>query len=295
MMRTRLNHDRRVRHGHVDRAFTLMELLVTMTIIVIIAVLTIVSIRSVFLEARLSSGLSAVSASLGQARALAMKSGRPVLVAFYPALTDPGEQRISVVLAQWEGDTRVEDVDYMTGTYSQIFARFRPIDGVSPRLLPQGINVAGPFFFGGASSDGDSGFDWLVPTNLREPSEAPGRIVGVMFDAVGTMVTEIDSVDAEHVWIDFEPVWNSSTQQWEQSRSTSGTAVDDWYLLVEPDDEMNVTLVPYLAVFNERDARDRYDDTAWTDPDIRDSELSEYVRDFADRLHFNRYTGVAMQ
>ena len=72
----------------------------------------------------------------------------------------------------------------------------------------------------------------------------------------------------------------------------------EWFELSMPvtaTDEVVVNLVPFLAVFDDDDVRRTYDAAQWSDPGIRTADLSAYIDRRADRIHFNRYTGVAMK
>ena len=69
----------------------------------------------------------------------------------------------------------------------------------------------------------------------------------------------------------------------------------NFLLLRHPADEVAITLVPFLAVFDDRAAREMYDTTTWGSTPAREFDLSEFLDARATRVHFNRYTGVAMQ
>ena len=67
-------------------------------------------------------------------------------------------------------------------------------------------------------------------------------------------------------------------------------------------DETLVTVVPFLAVYDDEKARELRT-TDWTDQTDYEAELTgsltdsptAYINLRADRIHFNRYTGVAMK
>jgi hypothetical protein len=73
-----------------------------------------------------------------------------------------------------------------------------------------------------------------------------------------------------------------------------------WFVYKEPTDEPLVDLVPFLAVFNDAEARERFDAASWRGlavggsgsppPRIRDQSL--FVEEQSDRITFNRFTGV---
>jgi hypothetical protein len=65
------------------------------------------------------------------------------------------------------------------------------------------------------------------------------------------------------------------------------------------DDEPFVLITPYLAVFDDRDAREELDQAAWINTSqgaaYRGRDLTEFIDGTGRVLHFNRYTGVAME
>ena len=80
----------------------------------------------------------------------------------------------------------------------------------------------------------------------------------------------------------------------------SGPNNVDYFVYDEPTDEPLVDYVPYLAVFNDAEARERFTPSTWKGvniggngtppPRIRDQSL--FIEEQADRITFNRYTGV---
>jgi hypothetical protein len=74
----------------------------------------------------------------------------------------------------------------------------------------------------------------------------------------------------------------------------------DFTIYDEPLDEPLVDYVPYLAVFNEKEARERFPTTAsgWRGPKSGPSQArvfdhTSFINEQADRITFNRFTGVA--
>ena len=63
-------------------AFTLAELLVVMAIIALLATITVVAVGAIAKDARIASAKNTIVASLGNARAIAMKDNEVVMVAF---------------------------------------------------------------------------------------------------------------------------------------------------------------------------------------------------------------------
>jgi type IV fimbrial biogenesis protein FimT len=272
--------------------FTLAELLVVIGVIATLSALTLVSVRAIARDARLASATNTVTAALGNARALAMKRNTPVLVAFYPDL-DGTRSRVLVITAAATGDSAVADVVNIpwagAGRPGAVLDRFRTLPDLPIRSLPDGIKIAGPDY--AADLDGE----WLVMTDLsRQPTEAPGPVVGVMYGADGTTLLSNSATDSDFVWIDR----NDDGELERDGVSLLPGGSVDWFDLSTPvtaADEVVVNLVPFLAVFDDDEARRTSDPETWSDPAVRRADLSAYIERRADRIHFNRYTGVAMK
>jgi prepilin-type N-terminal cleavage/methylation domain-containing protein len=127
--------------------FTLAELLVVMGVIGVLSTLTLVSFRAIARDARMSSATNTLMAALDNARALAMKRNRPVLVAFYPRL-EGTKTRVDVITAASAGDGAALTVDNMPDAPAgvRVFDRFRPVPDLPVRSLPAGIKIAGPAY-----------------------------------------------------------------------------------------------------------------------------------------------------
>ncbi len=280
-----------------------------MGVIGVLSTLTLVSIRAITRDARLSSATNTVMAALGNARALAMKRNRPVLVAFYPRV-EGRKSRVDVMTAVWTGDSFVAEVSYPTRPNDRpVFDRFRPLPEAPVRSLPAGIKVAGPDYAGYADHAGlglDQDSVWLVMTELTKSGEAPGKLVGVMYAPDGTTLLNNAANDSDFFWIDLN---DSGILEMDLSGNSIVDPTDpqdrvfeippvNLFVFVElghPEDEVAINIVPFLAVYDDREAREMYDASTWGNPDERTRDLSEYINDRADRIHFNRYTGVAMR
>jgi prepilin-type N-terminal cleavage/methylation domain-containing protein len=100
------NHHPRV----ARRAFTLLELLVVMGILLVLATLTVISVGKVTRDAKLANATNTVVAALGTARAIAIRDNAYVMVTFRVAPDRrakalPREpQIIQVVTARWTGE-----------------------------------------------------------------------------------------------------------------------------------------------------------------------------------------------
>ncbi|MCH8152535.1 MAG: prepilin-type N-terminal cleavage/methylation domain-containing protein [Planctomycetes bacterium] len=258
-------------------AFTLVELLVVMGVIAVLATLTLVSVRAITDNARLSSATNTVMASLDNARALAMKKNTIVLVVFRARFEGNNKQVVEVVTAKWTGESYLN-------LGPAVVDRFVPIPDVPVRSIPAGIKVAAPRY--GPSADEDN--LWItqshLPTIDPQPGvgEAPGKIIGIMYGPDGTTITRNSQSDSNTSFVDF---------------NNDGELLfsDDINDQASENDEPFVAMAPFLAVFDDDEAREMFDSTAWEDIDIRRADLTEYITQFADRIHFNRYTGVAMK
>lgn len=286
----------------VRRGFSLTELLVAMGIIAIIAGITAIGIRNVTREARISSATNTISAALDSARALAIQRNRTVVVAFRPRLDRDGATRLEIITAEFAGDSEVRSI-LGTSPMPRIIDRFRPIPGIGRRELPRGIGVAGPFHAVDERA-------WLTSTDLGRPQEAPGRVIGIMYRADGTTVLQDSSRNTHFVWIDVnddgERYFDDGTNGVPPSNN-----INDWMTQKHPDDEPLIQMVQFLAVYDHDAAREWGDTSVWTNAqnwtgiqgnddwpvgaETREAELSLFITENAERIHFNRYTGVMLR
>lgn len=284
-------------HGrHRDRrGFTLIELLVVMGIIAVLGAITTLGYRTIARDAKLASGKNTVAAVLDNARGLAMKNNRIVLVTFRPRLEAYNKQRVEAVISQYTG----ESVRAQVGTGWQVVDRFAPIPGVPSRLLPEGIKVAGP----GYGSNADT--SWIVVSHLPRINqlsgngEAHGEIVGVMYAPDGTTLSRNTATDSARLFVDFD---NSGTQSWNgavvnYSAPIGAAQFNGQYFEHRLDsDEPYIAIAPFLAVFNDEDARSLYDIDAWLNAPLqRNADYTDYISRNVDPIYFNRYTGVVMK
>ncbi|MCH8164475.1 MAG: prepilin-type N-terminal cleavage/methylation domain-containing protein [Planctomycetes bacterium] len=291
-------------------AFTLVELLVVMGVIAVLATLTLVSVRAITDNARLSSATNTVMAALDNARALAMKKNTIVLVVFRPRFEGNNKQVVEIVTARWSGEAPTAWVSY-SPPLLQVVDRFVPIPDVPVRALPPGTKVAGPSY--GAGED----LVWVTQSHLPAIDqssglgEVRGQLIAVMYSADGTTLTRNSQTDSARTFVDFN---NDGIQD------VAGSSID--YNIIPPptiavsdfneayfdhrfeNEETYVSVVPFVAVYDDDQARETYGDDDWNDPQQYLGELTNndpnnpplgYIAQFADRIHFNRYTGVAMK
>ena len=324
------------------RAFTLLELLVVMGIMMILAVLTAISVGKVTRDAKLANATNGVVASLGSARAIAIRDNAYVMVTFRVAPSRqsravPREpQVVQIVTARWTGEVVTTNTPLPTpNTYGaelmvdDVFAdRFVPVPGVPTRDLPAGVLIAGPAFgFVRDDSVGQNDRQWRTQprfagtTNMAvtPPTFTPdlartelGWAIGVLFGPDGRVLSrnpqQVLEVETSppgtnpnayvKAFVDYD---GNGFPERGTTSAYGGAAVNvDYFIYDEPRDEPLVDYVPYLAVFNDAEARDRFNSSAWKGtaigsngsppPRIRDQSL--FIEEQSDRITFNRYTGV---
>lgn len=268
--------------------FTLIELLVVMGIIVILIGLTVISVGAVARESRLSSGTNTVKAALGTARALAMKNGRITLVTFRPRIEGDREQYLEALFAEYSGQSLINRFD---PNNIELVDRFVPVAGSEILAIPKGIKVAQPWY--GNNAD----LIWITQSHIPAvvlAGEAPNRLVAVMFAPNGELITRNSRTDSTRVFVDFN---NDGLQRQGGTDFNNVTAWPDRFFFqqTQVDDEPFLNFAPMLAVFNDDQARERYDTTAWSDDATRNLNLTAYITEYANRVIFNRYTGVVMR
>ncbi|MEE9129380.1 MAG: prepilin-type N-terminal cleavage/methylation domain-containing protein [Phycisphaerales bacterium] len=264
--------------GRARGGFTLIELLVVMGVIAVLAVLTLMSMRAIANDARLASATNSVKAALANARALAMKNNTLVLIVFRPRLVGvhKHKQEVDIYTAKWTGES------ILNLNHAKVVDRFVPIPAIAVRTIPAGIKVTAPRY----GKDEDD--VWITQSHLPAidqetgVGEDPGKMIAIMYGPDGTTITRNSQSDANTNFIGFD---NDGLQQ-------VGIDVNDQTF---EDDEPFLAIAPFLAVFDDDEAREIFDTALWTDPDTRDGDLTEYITQFATRIHFNRYTGVVMK
>jgi prepilin-type N-terminal cleavage/methylation domain-containing protein len=306
----------------VARSFTLIELLVVMGIIAILGVLTTVTFHGLASDARLASGKNAVAAVLDNARGLAMKNNKNVLVVFRPRL-DGKDQYLEAVFAEYKESGAACVGCSSTPTpcpCAAVVDRYAPIAGVAARALPKGIKVGSPSYPAGVDTE------WRVVSHLPAIDqssglgERAGEQIAVMFSATGTLLANNSVTDAARVFVDFNNngVQDLATGSGSPTQILYATTSASWPSIAaanfngafpthhgyfeQPyeDDEPYVEFAPFLAVFDDLEVRELYDPQRWNYQTAgafvnRRDDYTEYLNQNADRVHFNRYTGVVMK
>ena len=292
-------------HPRRQRGFTLIELLVVMGILVLLAVLTGITVSQVSENARLSSGVNQVTASLGTARSLAIKKNRPVMLLFLvtvdPERPQDGE-RVVMQLAESTGQihSRYTNLQW----YDE---RYVPIVGLPAVELPEGINVAGPVNTGYRELDcpgvGDGDEFWITQPGGEWRSQAGelytqeiGRQIGVIFSPTGQVVTRNimgAGGSGSVIWPFFDGNYDRSANI---ENPMDYTGVLQYVAYDAIGDEPDVFPVQWLAVYDDDLLRETKGDEGWTDEAgecERVEAITKWVNQFGVPILFNRYTGIA--
>ena len=121
------------------RAFTIVELLVVIGVIGILALLTTLGARRLTAGSRLAAATNAVTSTLGNARAAAIKDSAVTGVVFRPiynAATPQIPQRVEMITIRSTGERSVFGT---TSIGARMAERYRPVQGIPATVLPEGI------------------------------------------------------------------------------------------------------------------------------------------------------------
>lgn len=319
-MTARVNHLPSVAHRKVS-AFTLLELLVVMGILLILAVLTAISVGPLSRDAKITNATNQIVASLGNARGIAIRDNAYVMVVFRMK-RDPRvvagarePQQVQVVTAKWTGEVvrpfGIADNDTLA-------ERFIAVPGVTVRDLPASVRVAGPSFgFTTQNAPGANDRYWRTQPRFVGSQTTVGTVttftpnlaltevgsmIGVLFGPDGRVlsrnpeqVLEVlvdDGIDTDAWCAGFLDSDGSSQPK---KGATAGTQSFPYFQYDEPTDQPLIDYVPYLAVYDDSELRSKFDTAPWAGPannQPRRDNISAYVEELADRITFNRYTGV---
>ena len=306
-------------HGH-RRAFTLAELLAVIGVIAILAVTVTMSAQRISKDAKVASATNHLLAMLGQARAMAIRDHTSILVAFRVRqatyrnasgveVADPAKpQQTEIVVARPTGRVGFPGTG-VAGAWTLVFPaagiddllveEFEPVEGLPPRLLPVGIKVAGSA--ADVTDINDIGQDllWLSQPQLKNTERASMMVV--RFGPDGSIRTRnpslagnltVSGTDTSSVapWIDFNR--NGKLDIGATASGTNGK----FYAYDEANDEALCDHTMFLAVFDDDLMHEQGTPGDWQGYgswQTLNIARTEFINQFSDRIHFNRFTGVA--
>ena len=148
----------------------------------------------------------------------------------------------------------------------------------------------------------------------RVDPEIEQAVVAAMYSPDGTLITQNAATDSNRIYVDFNndgyqrqagvdysntsgilPDFPNNGTYCYLGDDPDGDPLSQYFCQVNEDDEPYVSMAPFLAVFDDDDARERYDTSLWANGQIRRDDLTAFISATADRIHFNRYTGVVMR
>ena len=327
-----------------SRSFTLLELLTVVGILLVLSTLTVATFGRLLRDAAVASATNTVVAALGAARAVALRDNAYVVVTFRVAPDrqtraiprDP--QALEIIVARWTGEVINDRTPgaAAAGIPDDIYAeRYLPVSGLPVRQLPPGILVAGPAFsFTTDDAVGANDRFWRSPPRLAgtetpiDPATGlPGFVpnlvqtelgwgIAVLFGPEGRVLSRNPEQVVEVESDAANPNQNAYSKGFVDVDGNglpacgatriygSGPNNVDFFVYDEPLDEPLFDLVPYLAVFDDGEARQLFDASAWKGtgsaavrgaptPAARVADQSRFVEEQADRIVFNRYSGIA--
>jgi prepilin-type N-terminal cleavage/methylation domain-containing protein len=296
--------------------FTLVELIVVIAVMTILASISGLAFRRIAADLRMASAESLLSASLDNARALAIKKNRYVMAVFVPRLINDRTQQVTdIIIAEWRGDSMNAN---FSESVPQIFTvdRFLPVQGVEVRTLENGVNVAAPDYTSKHREE-----YWATSTYLPDitfsntNSDIWGRVSAILFSPEGRVVTRNSKTNAYRTWVDFN---FDGEQTYDPDPNRDGDYADAevvGWLTDTPDvrdahysarylwgvflhgegGEPFVNLAPWVTVYDEKKFRTLYPSSSWQSWDERERDYTEFIAATATPIRYNRYSGVSMK
>ena len=305
--------------------FTLIELIVVIGILISLATLTAISVSKVTKDARFSKAVSQVMNALENARTLAIKEHRPVLLAFTVKTERVGTATSGGILTdnikkQWTRivAARLSDELVSTGANSY-YDLFEPHPNFASVDLPEGIKVAAP-----QMDFLQNDTVWITQPTFRDNNAnfdemEYGSMIGVMFGPDGALLTKItggggsvNSTLGRYVVLDADQDGVEKTPHADEI--TNGAR---FFTYNVENEEVNIQFAIFISVFNDAAMRELYDANNWkgkgydrngwipptgiippcstiTQPrDRMNCDESEFINQFGEKIYFNRYTGRA--
>jgi len=303
--------------------FTLIELIVVIGILISLATLTAISVSKVTKDARFSKAVSQVMNALENARTLAIKEHRPVLLAFTVKTERVGtatsggiltdnikKQWTRIVAARLRDELVNSNATATTANQGSVFMdMFEQHPNFSPIDLPEGIKVAAP------QMDYERNDDvWITQPTFRDNNTnfaemEYGSLIGVMFDVNGSLLSKITGGGSANQGMGRYVVLDMD-QNGLQLPLNSKENGAGWFTYNIEGEEPNIQLAPFISVFNDSAMRELFDVNMWKGPSFTatwvppcssfaagrtrmNCDESEYINQFGEKIYFNRYTGRA--
>jgi|GEM_PF-2281696 len=301
------------------RAFTLIELLAVIGIIVVLSTLTAMSVQRIGKDTRLTGATNKLLNVLETTRSRAILEQKPMLVVFIVkvelvaalapnALVDPTKIRrqwVEAVIGRLE-DPLVPSLNNNPNspTKQNYYDLFEPHPEIQSVRFDEGIKIAGPRT--------EVGRDGLWATQPEIKNNEYGRMIGILFAADGTMQTRISGGGqanaAQYRYLVMDTDMDGLAREPDPTEgSTRYFHYDDY------EDEPGVEVAQSLAVFDDKAARELFDATKWSGvtrtydknnpfkpcsdlgsgQDRKICDQSEFITQFSNRIVINRFTGRA--
>jgi prepilin-type N-terminal cleavage/methylation domain-containing protein len=309
------------------RAFTLIELLAVIGVLVALAAITAVSVQRIGADTRMTKAVNDLLNVLETARALAIRTHTPVMVAFR-ARTERFDETTSDIMKfpnpnrikrRWTEAVigRLEEpmqrrVASGDATRQIYLDRFVPEPGLLAFAFPEGIAVAGSF-----AGFGNELYDraWVTQPKLTEQETAGqevecGTLVAVIFDPQGRLITRLDNSGLASLSQGRYPMMDFNRNGVQDILNESAGSAQ-FHIQDQEGDEPNAVTTQTLAVFDDKVSREGNDETRWlgsnfpawtmarpcsalgTGQSRKICDQSEFIEQFGTRIQFNRNTGRA--
>ena len=128
-------------------------------------------------------------------------------------------------------------------------------------------------------------------------------MIGVMYGPDGTTISRNSQSDSTRTWVDFlyDPTLGPLVRADLTDLLPEDSSIANFFDQKYADDETFVAIAPFLAVYDDDEARELkaldWSNSPQGEVNYRDELTGPlgYITQFADRIHFNRYTGVVMK
>jgi prepilin-type N-terminal cleavage/methylation domain-containing protein len=302
------------------RAFTLVELLAVIGILVTLATLTAMSVQRIGKDTRLSKATNTLLNVLETARTQAIREHKPMLVAFVvkvELIQQPASATAAInpdwIKRQWTEAVigRLEEElvrqpcppeDLGKPDKQNYIDRFEPHPDFQPVIFSDGIKIAGP-----RTDYGEDGV-WITQPELK--NQEYGRMLGVLFGADGGVLTRLSGGGLANAG-QYRSAVMDMDRDGDQRTPDDSEGPARYFYYDDYEDEPSLQYAQFLAVFDDKLAREMFDVKNWqgvagprynstytcdqygTGQTRMRCDQSEFINQFADRIFINRNTGRA--